>query len=316
MRARLFGFKLTLGAINLDDFFANLATLREIEFKHIYEHRLIYVSQRDDFHLGLLLNAKTLRRYCELLEVKEGDEKKSMAVNIRKLEEGKRVVDFNFFVVHKQTGRGLYLHYHGSCGTSGFFSFLKRRYDDLRKKRKTAEIDAISEKTDKATNEKAKAIREKYKQSLEGQVFHTNEDFKTILNKLSQIRSCTIDLDKLQVPTTYISCAKDEIATYRQCFTFAKIPVGKVRTLVTNLIKNTGSDLQDLSIVAIDPDTGAPETIHLHENVKSFERYDFDEITKDSFIDLDEIGNCPLFSDILSVISENEAYFSWPGKKK
>jgi hypothetical protein len=81
--------------------------------------RLIRAAEKDGYFVGLVVTFKTQRRICEL-------EKEELVIQVRELEAGKSIVDFNFFVINQATGRGLYQHYHHSMSLQRFGTLLDR----------------------------------------------------------------------------------------------------------------------------------------------------------------------------------------------
>lgn len=79
--------------------------------------RSVYVarpaSDTDPWYKGLVLSEKLRRTDTEL-------ESQTKRIIVRELEDGRSLVDFNFFVCHRDTYRGLYQRYFHSCGLSTF----------------------------------------------------------------------------------------------------------------------------------------------------------------------------------------------------
>lgn len=88
MKAHVLGFRWELleesaDALSLADLFNHMAGLRNVEREFNSFPRLIYVGETERYHTGLLLTAKTHRRFCEL---HRGDE--ALKINVREAEEG------------------------------------------------------------------------------------------------------------------------------------------------------------------------------------------------------------------------------------
>src|SRR5437868_13057882 len=106
MQAHLVGFAWTLGnGIELDEFFVYLRGQHNIATRFGQYDRLLYISDRGDYHLGLLLTVKDQKRVCEIQQAGE-----QYVVNVRSLDDDSNLVDFNFFAVKKGSGKGLYQH--------------------------------------------------------------------------------------------------------------------------------------------------------------------------------------------------------------
>lgn len=140
MQAHLMGFLWETGAgITLEDFFKHLAKLKDVETAYANYNRLLYVGERGNYYLGLFITIKDQRRSPEIK-----NESGVYKINVRSLEEGTNLVDFNFFVINKTTQRGLYQHYHHSCSLNQFGIFCQRQYEDLKQARIDAELKDVA----------------------------------------------------------------------------------------------------------------------------------------------------------------------------
>jgi hypothetical protein len=128
MQAHLVGFLWELGkGISLNEFFAHLKSQHNVATKFGSYDRLLYISERDDYFLGLFLTVKDQRKVPEIQQAGE-----DYIVKVRDLDDDSSLIDFNFFAVNKTSAKGLYQHYHNSCSLNQFGLFCRRHYDDLR----------------------------------------------------------------------------------------------------------------------------------------------------------------------------------------
>jgi hypothetical protein len=157
MQAHLMGMIWELGnGISLDQFIAHLATLKDVPVKFNSYDRLLYVGDKGDYYLGLFLTVKDQRKFCEIQQ--DGGE---FTITVRSLEERSNLMDFNFFIVNKNTGRGIYQHYHQSCSANQFGVFLQRQYDDLKEFKKEMELQGVG--GDEAPRKEKKRVDARYK---------------------------------------------------------------------------------------------------------------------------------------------------------
>ena len=103
MKINIYGFEWELGnGISLDEF-CNYH--KKLSGKEIY-NKIIAIDKKDGFWIGffynkgykiVLQNNKRWRKFCN---------------NTRGMEEGDGMADFDFFIIHPETARGLYQHDH------------------------------------------------------------------------------------------------------------------------------------------------------------------------------------------------------------
>lgn len=306
MRVRLHGFDLSLGAIDLDDFLLHLKSLKGNEHKFRGDYRLLYTGEHGHYHLGLLLSAKEQRRFCELTG-SQGNFK----VTVRELRKHNRFVDFNFFIVHKKTARGMFQHYRGSCGLSSFGFLLRKHYNDIRDLRKNAELQAADGKQDEDAIKKA--IRAKYKDTLVCTPMYRQEDFEHILRQLTKIRSFSFDMTTLTKREAWLTPATNFIERERHTVTFSRD--GGLKNIVNAISTAIKKDeVNEISVIGLDPTTEEFCTYRLFKNLDSFAQYEFDTIADNSTLNLENVEQSPFFQQMLDVASQNAVMFEKKAK--
>lgn len=268
------------------------------------------MGEKGECYLGVLLTAKTQRKFCEIAKLKEG-----LKVTVKDLKDRSRLVEFNFFVIHKKTARGIFQHYKGSCGLKAFESFLRRSYNEIRDSRKNAELSQAGGVA--APKARRAEIIAKYKPTLECVAMFKRKDLAELINQMTQIRSISFDAMTVNAVAPWFTPIADTLKRERHTFSFK--PDALVSRIAQPIIDmfhkvvpaNHGGideEADNISVVGLDP-TGEAVTYRAFRNLESLAQYDFDEIADESFLDLQEIHNSPFFDKLLEAMSQNVELF-------
>ncbi len=249
MKVRIHGFELVLGTeITLDQFLTDLK-------KHSGErvdNQILAVTQKGGFWVGVLLTIKDVAKFMLLRKLK---------VTVQELEAGSSIVDVNFFLIHPETGRGLYQHYFHSASVNVFCALCKRKYLSLKREL---------------------AVKGR-KETLSYVILEKPESLVELTEKLKAIKSIELE----QVSYSFAERNFSPISKFatriveRAVFTLPSNQE-KVKPLVVNILKKVG--LKKAFITGIDPD-GREVFLKLVNDHAVFQEYDFDDFF--ATIDLD-----------------------------
>lgn len=104
--------------------------------------RRIYVSSGEPggFARGLVVTVRDQKRFLRM-----AGNGQNVVIEVENLKGDQHLMEFNFFVLNKANGLGLYLHYHQSCSIGIFGSFLQARYHTLSRSSREAAEAALGE---------------------------------------------------------------------------------------------------------------------------------------------------------------------------
>ena len=120
MNVKVYCFEWAVGSdTSVKDFLNYLKSENGIEKDNV----ILAVVEHGEYWAGVLITIKNRRAYFQFQKRGEG-----FQVSVRKLEEGTSIVDLNFFILHPDTGKGLYQHYHHSAYLSTFEHICAHRY--------------------------------------------------------------------------------------------------------------------------------------------------------------------------------------------
>ncbi|MGM0985404.1 MAG: hypothetical protein ACQEXI_00240 [Pseudomonadota bacterium] len=143
--------------------------------------RRIYVdcNAYPDFYVGLIVTVKDHKNFCKLEESDEG-----VTVTVESLTGDDKLMEFNFFVLNKKNGIGLYQHYHQSCAVRVFGAYLVSRHARLRRRLKAEALDY-----DALSAAEQRDISREFSPKLEFSQLVTKETLREMLERYKEIRS-------------------------------------------------------------------------------------------------------------------------------
>jgi hypothetical protein len=189
MQVRLLGFRFDVESKNLTlNSFAAAVSAQPTDQKAAQDsQRLLFLNNTCDpnYHVGLVVTVKDQKTFCRLVAA-DG----SLLVKVDELELNTKLMEFNFFVVNKVTGTGLYQYYHHSCSLSSFAFLVARRFSEYRDSLIQADVDKIPQ-VDR-TEAKLTKIRKHHKGQLKWEMLvraEKLEDFKPLAPYIRNQRS-------------------------------------------------------------------------------------------------------------------------------
>lgn len=88
--------------------------------------RRLYIEQSGEWIIGILFTIRDQKSFLQMIE--NGQEVKLEAFH---LGPNRRPVEFNFFLLCRETGHGILSHYQGACGLGQFSSYIETHYTNV-----------------------------------------------------------------------------------------------------------------------------------------------------------------------------------------
>ncbi|WP_147468478.1 hypothetical protein [Corallococcus interemptor] len=309
MLVRLFGFSLDCGqGITLDEFINELQTQTGRTEGIAGYNRIIYsktkTSSGEKYQVGLLLTIKDQRRYCELQ--RNG---KTFSISVREIEEGRNLIDFNYFIINHKTGRGLYQHYFNSCALSRFTSFCSKIYEDLRDRKISEKIQEAG--GDTIAESQKRAIRKDFKGSLASQQMVRPGELDELINELEKIKSFEFDLAVVEADPQMFQPVQNFIKKrkFKLSFDQEQGPINRLRRGILQIVEAQNPDKG--SITGEDA-TGEERILKLTNNFSSFGDYEFDDIAREMRFDLEDFDKSDMIKRMLKTIGQQRDVFDAP----
>lgn len=144
-------------------------------------NRQIILDSDDGFFYGVVITIKNQRQYASLISGKNG-----FSVKITSLAQLEKIAEFNFFIINKKNGFGLYQHHFGACTLPNFASMMTSTYRRRLAFEKENQIRALG---DDAPKKQVVAINSKFFPGLKFQMLIQERDIEKVLNAYKNILS-------------------------------------------------------------------------------------------------------------------------------
>lgn len=188
MDVRYLGFHLALeGAGEMS--FVNLAEHLE-ETPEIFTNdsssRQIYIDSKsdDNWYKGLVVTIKDQRRFCRMSNTGDG-----FKIIVDDLLGDDRLLEFNFFIINKKNGLGLYQHYFHSCALNLFGEYLKRLFKSINTSNIATEIALEEARGGKLSKKRTTGIRKNNLVKLKFSPLVMQDSLESILTEYDKIKS-------------------------------------------------------------------------------------------------------------------------------
>lgn len=275
--------------------------------------RLLFIdaSTHNDFYVGLVITAKDAKTYCQLKKDAGG----ALKVVVADLDDDSSLMEFNFFVIKKDNGIGLYQHYHQSCSMNGTMKLLKQRFNIIHRQ-KVEEAKSLYINTEKLSKKKAttKANAEHHDR-FKWQMLVSDEKLNKILAHMKRIKALELNFSTLEAEADEFRGLKDHVVKNTQRFLFSQ--QSKLLDLVRNVITCVNdSDADSGRVIAIDINDNE-QTFDIEENLDIFGVYDFDDVSKKiDALAIDDFANSWMIKELISICNKRSEYFKAKLKKK
>lgn len=306
MKAHVLGFSWDFTGgygknLTLNDLGAQLSSMNDNEFEFGSYQRVLYAENNEERITGLLLTAKNHKKFCELR--RQGKVRK---INVRQAEEGSSLIDFNFFLIDKKFGRGLYQYYHNSCAARIFTRLCREQFEKIAESKITEEIaKAGGKKCPDATQD---AIRDKYGGDIICNMHVRRENFADIVQQMQKISSCDFGLATINPEQEkWFGILKGVSKAVRHRVSFVrKATVAERASAIVSLVNSGQTD--DATVTGVDED-GLERIITLANNPDSFGHWDYDDIAGDMTFDPSKFSTSKFMQMLLSIAEKQKADF-------
>lgn len=191
MDARFLGFQIDFQSSNISfsNLFEELArtpiTINgDDETKN---NRILYINTdyHNDFFIGMIITVRDQKKFCKG-KVKQGE----FTFDIVDLKKEDKILEFNYFVINKHSGLGLYQHYHQSCSPRILGKILKEQSARYWYSCADAEIACEQAKVSGELKEShRRKIYNKYRVKINFSILVRKENLEILLQEYAKIKS-------------------------------------------------------------------------------------------------------------------------------
>lgn len=274
MKVRLYGFTLEAGHTNssLNDLYDHMELFSGNADNTRTNERRIYFSKDADptFARGLIVTVKDQKAFCKLI-----DENGRLVISVENLQGDDKLMEFNFFVVNKTNGIGLYQQYHHSCSLGVFGAYLKERYRTISEGAANQAIAALRHQG-QHTNRRETAIRRAHRGGLSVATLVHRGNLAAVLRQFMRIKSFEYEFAQLDAIREVAQPLQPYVTRRKEKVTFE--PRYAVVT-IANAIHNAVIAIQPKSgRVHVETEEGDLLSVKLADIPEHFGEYDYDDI--------------------------------------
>jgi len=233
--------------------------------------RRIYVSagEGQGFARGLVVTVRDQKKFLRMA----GDGQ-NVVIEVENLRGDQHLMEFNFFVLNRANGLGLYLHYHQSCSIAIFGSFLQGRYHTLSRSGREAAEAALG---DDASARVVRDLRKEFAGKLVFAQLVSRQGLEDILKECKSIESfeyefATVEQAKATPATPLSRFAKRR----REKITFvSKSPVAALAKAVAEALGVVAPKSGKVLATTVE---GKHISLKISDIPEHFAEYEYDEI--------------------------------------
>jgi len=221
MKVRMYGFEIEAESpsISIDELMVYFAhRTGETDQSHPIERRIFLDTAIDrDYYLGLVVTVKDQKRFCRL-ENNEGQ----IMITVENLTGDDKLMDFNFFVINRKNGLGLYQYYHQSCGLNVFGSYLTTHYKFLCEKAANADVEKQRNQNGDLSKSQENSIRKKHKGRLIFNQLVRKDSLVKILSECKKLKAFEYEISTLDTDSQAGIPLSRYVKKIRQKLTFSQ----------------------------------------------------------------------------------------------
>lgn len=308
MLVRSYGFSVTAGnaKVSLDDLFASLVTTSGDEDTSQRNVRRIFVdtTTNKDFVLGLVVTVKDQKTFCELVNAKG-----NFVIAVSNLKGKNKLMEFNFFVINKNNGLGIYQHYFQSCSPGTFGSYLRTRYRRLSDKSRDDSIAALKAKG-QHTPGKEKEIKAAHAKGLSFALLVHTESLELVLSKFKEIKGFEYEFAAIEPDLVKGAPISNYVKRLRQKVSFKpNIDVGVLSKAIQGTVDTLKPKSGHVSVVDHVDDEDIPMSVRIADIPEHFGEQDYDTVAgKLNNLDTSKFATHTVVDELLTACTDTFKY--------
>jgi hypothetical protein len=305
MLVRFVGFNFNVegkGVLNLATFARAMTNIKPLEDTESEDRRLLFMNDQHhaDYYVGLIVTIKDRRTFCELVST-DGN----LLVKVNQLNHDSSLMDFNFFVLNKVTGAGLYQHYHQSCSVTAFATIAAQRFADHRNLETQKAIASA-----KDASEAQSKIESRYSNRLRWEVIVRTDALKAMIAEMKRVKAFEYCLSTPVVKEDAFTPLRPFVKRKLERLTFTiGTPVQLVATALDAFVSSANLDKGRVECL---DEHGIERILRIVDNPDSFGEYEYDDIApKLNELDLTNFHASWLIKELIEKCKANKAIFEY-----
>lgn len=273
MKVRFFGFTFEAVSKNLtlDQWASHLHNNPPNIGAVIQGQRLLLINDaiNPNYRIGLVVTVKDQRRFCQLINDGAG-----VVVRVNDLGQDSGLMDFNFFVINKTTGAGLYQHYHQSCSVPSFCELARKSFS-LFKDQNIENAFAILPKAEQTPENRGK-IERKNSGRLKWAQLVRQEALEALIAEFEKVKAFEYLLATPYVTENEFRPLENHIRTRSTRIGFVTgTPTQLAAGAIANFVRS--GEAKRGKVEGVDAD-GNPQYLSILNNPDNFGEYEFDDV--------------------------------------
>lgn len=274
MKAHLKGFSIESGNghVSLEDLFALMEQQSgQSDTSQPNERRLyVHAPQEGRFIKGLIVTVRDQKNFCSLTQ-HEGN----FVIQVQNLLGDDRLMEFNFFVLNRDNGLGLYLHYHQSCSVGMFGNYLRARYALITDNRCADAIAALGPDPSLSAQRR---VRREYKRKLLFSPLVSRQSLEDMLKECQKINSFEYEFAAIEQIKSIAAPLQPFARRRRERIVFTpRSPIGELANAVSRAVAEIAPRSGKVNVIDAEGDAVALRIANMPEN---FGEYEYDEVAQ------------------------------------
>lgn len=304
MKVRMYGFEIESesASVPIAKLMDHLArNTGKPDQSHSIERRIFLDETTNiNYYLGLVVTVKDQKRFCRL-----ENNKGQIKITVENLTGDDKLMEFNFFVINKKNGIGLYQHYHQSCGLNVFGGYLISNHKHLREKFANDEIEAHTRKEGELSANRERSIRKKYRGRLKFSQLVRKDSLEKILKECKALKAFEYEISALDVDVRSGIPLSKYVKKLREKLTFSQgwsVPVlaSAIAGAVKELSPRNG---RVYALNEFDEDV----SLRIFDMPDNFGEEDFDDVAlKLHNLDLNAFGSHEVANELVSLCQSDD----------
>ena len=277
--------------IALTNFFVSLVGA-DIDFPiRTDSARKIIIDQDEKYIYGTVITIKNQKKFTSL--VGKGSNLEIKVSDLSKLE---KIAEFNFLIINKKNGFGIYQYHHGSCTAPNFGSMITTLYRRKLEAKRDAEILALGGR-DSVPRKQLKAINSRFFHGIEFDMIAQSKDIKKVLEKYKSIRSFRYEVSSLEASLREESPLQGLIEKVRHHVRFdssvdSSLIISGIQSMIPTIKQATAR-------VEVLDDQYEPVSVKVMDVPANFGEMGYDDFIKNLLtFKMTDIKGCSLFQDL------------------
>lgn len=297
MKVKYLGFEISTekNLITISDFIENNLVF---DMSDILERNVLIDCSHSDYYKGLILTVKDQKAFCKL-QGNVGD----LEITVENLSGGDQLIEFNFFVINKKTGKGLYQFYYQSTSLAKFKEILKRKFLSYRAILIQSEYDSniTLGKSDGVSKRNA---NKKYLDKISLSLLVKPQTLSQLLQKCKQIKSFEVEFSTYEYIRKHGLPMPAHATKLKQKVYFDKDT--KVKELAASIVSFVGTENPVSGTIMVLDEFGQEMPYKLMDTPDLFHEEEFDDLVqKLNSVKVGSFANSAVLDEMISICQTN-----------